>query len=411
MNFKIILENILSNYYHSTDIPLTVIDELGNEVLLMGDSVSFCKFLKIHTNSKCPCMQNHLYSGRQAEKIGEAYIFSCPAGLTNFTVPLIENSHFSGAVIAGPFLMDFPDIIMVDDIIQKFELNIDMRGRINSLLKAIEIIEPKKVTPLSKLLFIVVTSIMGKDSNELKEKNKKYVQQVQISESIQDFKNTSAKPFYLYESEKELLIKVKNRDIIGAKSILNDLLGHAFFSYGGDIDIIKSRVLELCILLSRAAVEGGADYNKAIYLNRKSISELNKIENIENLSYWLIIILDTFTDTVFYSEDPNSHSTIQKAIVYINENYKENINLDIVAKFVHLNSSYFSTIFKKEMGLSFSNYLNKIRIERSKILLKNTDYSIRNIAFEVGFEDHSYFTKLFKNLTKMTPKEYKKNEI
>ncbi len=54
------------------------------------------------------------------------------------------------------------------------------------------------------------------------------------------------------------------------------------------------------------------------------------------------------------------------------------------------------------MGVSFSNYLNKIRIEQSKLLLKNTDSSIVEIAMEVGFEDQSYFSKVFKNLTKMT---------
>ena len=58
---------------------------------------------------------------------------------------------------------------------------------------------------------------------------------------------------------------------------------------------------------------------------------------------------------------------------------------------------------------SFSNYLNKIRIEQSKLLLKNTDSSIVEIALEVGFEDQSYFSKVFKNLTKMTPKQYRQN--
>ena len=100
---------------------------------------------------------------------------------------------------------------------------------------------------------------------------------------------------------------------------------------------------------------------------------------------------------------------IQKSISYINEHYNEDINLETIANIVHLNPSYFSSIFKKEVGVSFSNYLNKIRIEQSKLLLKNTDSSIVEIALEVGFEDQSYFSKVFKNLTKMTPKQYRQN--
>ena len=61
------------------------------------------------------------------------------------------------------------------------------------------------------------------------------------------------------------------------------------------------------------------------------------------------------------------------------------------------------------MQPSYRNYLNKIRIEQSKLLLKNTDSSIVEIAMEVGFEDQSYFSKVFKNLTKMTPKQYRQN--
>lgn len=411
MKFTNILEDTLKTYVYSTDVPITVINDLGGETLCLGNKVVFCKYLKEYTEEKCPCSQTHLYASKQAEKIGEAYIFSCPAGLINFTTPFIESGNFKGAVIAGPFLMDFPDSIMVDEIIQKFHLNINVRRKIKSLLKAMLIIKPSKVRYLSKLLFIVVASLMGEEKNILIEKNNKYIQQARISESIQDLKNTSNKPFYLYEREKELLLKVKNRDIIGAKSILNDIIGHIFFSSGGNINVIKSRTLELCTLLSRAAVEGGADFNKVLGLNDSFLGELSKIQNLEDLSYWLLKILDSFTGNVFRDINDGNYSVIQKAAIYINDNYKSNLKLDIVANFVHLNLSYFSTLFKKEMGLSFSNYLDKIRINQSKFLLKNTNYSVKDIAFEVGFGDQSYFAKLFKNLTKMTPKEYKRKML
>ena len=120
-------------------------------------------------------------------------------------------------------------------------------------------------------------------------------------------------------------------------------------------------------------------------------------------------MLDSFTQNVFNFNESKNPVLIQKCISYINEHYNEDINLETVANIVHLNPSYFSSIFKKEVGVSFSNYLNKIRKEQSKLLLKNTDSSIVEIALEVGFEDQSYFSKVFKNLTKMTPKQYRQN--
>ena len=74
---------------------------------------------------------------------------------------------------------------------------------------------------------------------------------------------------------------------------------------------------------------------------------------------------------------------------------------------MHLHPSYFSTVFKNAAGLSFKEYLNKVRIEESKILLQNTDFSIIDIAVAVGFEDQSYFSKVFKKYTGTTPKQFR----
>ena len=162
-------------------------------------------------------------------------------------------------------------------------------------------------------------------------------------------------------------------------------------------------------MLSRASIDGGADSSTIIDLNSKFLYKISNIKNIEDLSYWVVHMLDSFTQNVFNFNESKNPVLIQKCISYINEHYNEDINLEKVANIVHLNPSYFSSVFKKEVGVSFSNYLNKIRIEQSKLLLKNTDSSIVEIAMEVGFEDQSYFSKVFKNLTKMTPKQYRQN--
>lgn len=407
MNYMNIIEDALSTYNNSTDIPLSVIDELGNEVLSIGDNSIFCRFFIECLGDNCPCPQTHLLASKQAEKIGEAYIFSCPTGLINYTVPILEKGIFKGAIVAGPFLMDFPDDILVNDILQKYNIGLNHKGKIFNYLKNLLIIEPYKVRHLSRLLFMLITGIIKEEKDILSERYQKHIQQIQISEKLQDYKNAEACSFYPYETEKELLAKVGNGDIIGAKNILNDLIGYIFFSSGGDIEVIKSRTIELCTLLSRASVEGGADLNEVFGLNRNFLSEINSINNLEDLSFWLVMVLDKFTENVLHSNYIKNTNVIHKTIAYINQNYKENISLDTVASNVHLNSSYFSTIFKKELGLSFSSYLNKVRIDKSKLLLKNTDYSILEIALEVGFEDQSYFTKVFKSLTGMTPKEYK----
>ena len=378
------LKEALTTYSYSTNIPLVLLDENGSSVYSIGNEEPFCKFFKEFTGDMNPCSQTHIYAAKQSEALGEAYTFFCPAGLIHYTVPVIKKGVFRGSVLAGPILMDFSDELMISEIMQKFNIDLKYLGMVESKIRSIQVIDPTR----KRLI----------DSH-----------QSDLNEKIQTIKDEQNVEFYSYETEKELLLKVRNGDVIGAKNILNDMIGRILFASGNNINVIKSKTLELCTLLSRASIDGGADSNTIIDLNSKFLYKISNIKNIEDLSYWVVHMLDSFTQNVFNFNESKNPVLIQKCISYINEHYNEDINLEKVANIVHLNPSYFSSVFKKEVGVSFSNYLNKIRIEQSKLLLKNTDFSIVEIAMEVGFEDQSYFSKVFKNLTKMTPKQYRQN--
>lgn len=85
-----------------------------------------------------------------------------------------------------------------------------------------------------------------------------------------------------------------------------------------------------------------------------------------------------------------------------------NINLDNVGEHVGLSSSYLSSIFKKETGRSFIEYLAYTRIEKAKELLKEADLKIQDICLMVGYSDVKYFSKLFTKHTGLKPNEYRK---
>ncbi len=101
------------------------------------------------------------------------------------------------------------------------------------------------------------------------------------------------------------------------------------------------------------------------------------------------------------------NNKIVAAIKYIENNYAKNLSLEDVAGQVNINASYFSNTFKKETGMYFSDFLQKIRIERSKSLLLEPRYKIYEIAESVGFLDEKYFFKVFKKLTGVTPNQYR----
>lgn len=99
---------------------------------------------------------------------------------------------------------------------------------------------------------------------------------------------------------------------------------------------------------------------------------------------------------------------IQELMEYISQHYQEHITLEHGAEIMHMSPKYFSSFFSKTFLVSFVQFLNNYRIDQACILLKTTNMQILEIAFAVGFDNISYFTKKFKEVRNMTPKEYRK---
>lgn len=95
------------------------------------------------------------------------------------------------------------------------------------------------------------------------------------------------------------------------------------------------------------------------------------------------------------------------SVKYIHEHYNENIDLQVLANIEHYNFTYYSEWFKKNMGISPTEYIQKLRVQRAKELLENTDLNLIQIANEVGYNHNSSLTRVFKLHEKTTPLEYK----
>ena len=198
-------------------------------------------------------------------------------------------------------------------------------------------------------------------------------------------------------------------DRTGAKKILNELLAVIFLRSSGNIELIKARVLELVIVISRAAVEGGASLDKLLGLNYSFISELAEKNRFEDICSWIVKVLDTFLDTVYESRNIKNSALLGEAVRYIRENYNENLSLEDVAQKVFISPYYLSHLFREELGITFLEYLTRIRIEEAKKLLQDRSLTIFDISARVGYEDPGYFSKVFKKNMGVSPNQYRKN--
>lgn len=136
------------------------------------------------------------------------------------------------------------------------------------------------------------------------------------------------------------------------------------------------------------------------YLNVKAcIYKLFSIFTREDI----FIELNSDVSNISYKEDQ-----IKKAIEYIHNNFDKKIYIDDISSTIGLNTQYFCRFFKSIIGKTPIEYINRYRINAASEFLQSEDISIIDVCFRVGFENQSYFIKLFKKYNNMTPLEYKK---
>lgn len=99
---------------------------------------------------------------------------------------------------------------------------------------------------------------------------------------------------------------------------------------------------------------------------------------------------------------------LKEILEYIQKNYKEELDLQSLAETFNFNYSYLSAYFNSHMGEGFSEYLNRVRIEKACEYLKQREYSIAQISALTGYSDHSYFCRVFKKVTGKTPSKYRR---
>jgi two-component system response regulator YesN len=98
-------------------------------------------------------------------------------------------------------------------------------------------------------------------------------------------------------------------------------------------------------------------------------------------------------------------------IAYVKNNLSGNLSISHVARIIHISESYFSHLFKKEMGITFVDYVNRLRIEKAMAMLSESDKKINEIAYEVGINNPNYFSILFKKITNLSPQDYRNKKI
>ncbi|MFZ4615351.1 MAG: helix-turn-helix domain-containing protein [Rectinemataceae bacterium] len=353
--------------------------------------------------------RGQLYGAYQAERFGGKYIHLCAHSLLHLVAPVLRDGSLRAAFVCGPLLLVEPAEVLAD-LRAAGKLPPERQAELEAALEELPRVTPRRATSLAELLTDLASVSGGDFPERLGAARERVAQQSRISEYIQELKEGEDRlPAYPIEKERELINAISRCDRTESQRLLNELLGHIFFASGQNPAIIRVRALELVVLISRAALDGGADVVQIFDLGFTYLNQIQKMRSVDDIALWLARVMSRFSDLVFNLADVKHADVMMKALRHINGRFTEPITLDEVAKAVSLSPTYFSKIWNQEMKCRFTAYLNKLRVERGKVLLRTTETPLIDIAGMLGYDDQSYFTKVFKKLVGLSPGRFRES--
>lgn len=235
----------------------------------------------------------------------------------------------------------------------------------------------------------------------------------EISPSYEDFRDS---PFSLemlesnYENERMLMEAVSQGKLHKVNAITSSVYNNG--TEERISDSLRNRKNYLIILntLLRKAAEYGDVH--PLHINKMSSHFAIKIENVHSIEQSLHLqseMIRSYCILVKQHSLKNYSYLVGKVITVISYDLTADLSLNTLSKQLNVNPPYLSALFKKECGITLTDYVNGKRIEYAKALLASTDKLINNVAFECGVADTNYFIKLFKKETGLTPTEFRKN--
>lgn len=192
------------------------------------------------------------------------------------------------------------------------------------------------------------------------------------------------------------------------------LAGLSTFSFEQRVTDPVRNTKNYCIimntLLRKAAEQGGVH---PLHLDATSSGYAVRIEQYHSLDTLYHLMTDMFRD---YCQLVRKHATksysppVQKALLYIESHLSENLTLRTLADTLNISSSYLSNLFRKETGQTLTDFINRRRVRHAMHLLKTTRLQIQTVAQHCGIMDVQYFSKIFRRVAGMSPKEYRESK-
>lgn len=349
------------------------------------------------------------YALHESINTGEPHFFEVIPGLSSWLVALEDRRIIHGAMVGGEVFAEETSRDPEESVRGLTALGLTTAAARDYAAARLSLTAPR-IRDAAEHLRRVFYQVSGWKPLQMEENRLRVMQQQQIAEAIDDQKRRGGVATYPFEKERILLSHIRAGDQAGARRVLNEMLG-AMYMTAPKLVVLRARAIELMGYLTRAAVEDSPIMESLIERNHQWMRRLISARDFEQLARVLTDALNDFIEGIYLHGFNRSNTHVSKALDFITRNYTKPLTLDEIAREVGLSSYRLAHVVKAHTGKTVLQIIAHARIQNAQHLLEHSEKSCTEIAYEVGFNDQSYFIKHFRRLTGITPARYRRTRM
>lgn len=355
------------------------------------------------------CADHHVFAGRMAFDLGEPYVYEGRHDSTFVACAIVQQEAYRAFVLAGPFILGEITARSIGRILAAEPA--DLLNQYHQL-QQMKQLDAEQVSALTAVVQQQFAAPQTEEGSRLSARS--------LGRKLsEDYLTLNATREHSTDSEEEqaprpvteraaLVERLQRQQIEAAVRLCETRIRDAILVMGHDLETVKNDTAGLLAFLTKYYLNFGqmteADF-AAVADFQIRISEARSIADLMAPLSEAMVHLSTVCRI---SDIDNRSPIVFEAAEYVNRNFQNRISLDSVARLLHVNKSYLSKRFKMEMGVTFTEYVNQLKINYARRMLAQSPVLVADLAVQLGFQNHSYFSKIFQQYTGTTPNLYRR---
>lgn len=373
---------------------------------------------------------------KSLQETGISKVYMCCCNVMKMVIPVIVSDEIIGYLNSSSFIINKPenyqDIIntLVSNHKEDYNELITLYNEIPVLPKSRMYSLQESLDRVSKIISSVIenniaekelmkknTEILKNNKEKLdleealKEANQKLMKS-KLSTAIRDSsinsRNIVSKEYLEYPIEQEIKLSacIRKMDIDECKRTISAYIVN-YKEKDLDTSGAKEIFIEMLMSLSRIIFTEAEDEDTFLYIRKKYKEKMVNCNSYSCIEQIFLQFSEEVVDILRGALLKGKNSLIQKVNQYIKNNYNQDITLNLLARIFYISPNYLSTIFNEKNNMSLNDYINKVRVEKAKEYLLETDMKISEIGKRVGYSQLSYFGSVFKKNENCTPNQWR----